>query len=82
MKEQFKKAPPTSPEEMLNWLDKESSISGTPHAQRSEALLKIKTKADRLPQWIKEIEEVLGTSVQSAVKREDEENLLISILKI
>ena len=25
-----------------------------------------------MPQWIKEIEEVLGTSVQSAVKREDE----------
>lgn len=60
---------------VLNWL-KETNMS-VPHAQRSEATIKIKFKnipeRNNFRQWIDKLENSLGTPVQAAVKREDEQ---------
>ncbi|MDE0151350.1 MAG: GTP cyclohydrolase FolE2 [Bdellovibrionales bacterium] len=73
VKDQFKKDAPNA-DQILNWLGKEQSIAGTAHAQRSQANIQIKTKQDEnyLSSVITDVEEVLATSVQVAVKREDE----------
>ena len=62
-------------EEVFDWLGKESSISATPHAQRSEAFIKVKSPQKNLSfvELINLGEEVLKTATQSAVKREDEQ---------
>ena len=63
-------------ESALAWLS-EKSFS-VPHSQRSEATVKLslqaggRSTADPLP-WIDWIESALGTPVQTAVKREDEQ---------
>lgn len=58
------------------WL-KENSLSATPHAQRSYADVKVKldtgTIAPEAVELIDMIESALKTSVQAAVKREDEQ---------
>ena len=63
--------------EVADWINKESSIVATPHAQRSEAHLKINPKdldESLLKGWIETLErKVLKTPVQTAVKREDEQ---------
>jgi len=71
IKDQFKK---DSPDQVSDWLGKERSIVGTAHAQRSRANIQIKTteNQNRLMTVIKEVEGVLATPVQVAVKREDE----------
>lgn len=73
VKDQFKKDSPSS-DQMLDWLGQEQSIAGTAHAQRSKASIQIKTKRDEnyLTSVITEVEKVLATPVQVAVKREDE----------
>ena len=62
-------------QEIMAWLGKESSISATPHAQKSCA--KITLQAEREEQslltLIDEVEKALGTPVQTAVKRADEQ---------
>ena len=56
------------------WLGQEQGISATPHGQRSHALVTMKvTSTPDLVQIIDQIEEALGTPVQAAVKREDEQ---------
>lgn len=64
-----------SKEEVLSWLS-EVSIS-TPHSQRSEARCELKFVPGRessTPEaWIDLVEKALGTPVQAAVKREDEQ---------
>lgn len=60
---------------MLEWLGREESICATPHSQRSKANVWIKTESDRFEfsNWVELLEECLKTPVQTAVKREDEQ---------
>ena len=64
-------------EDVTDWLDKSDSVAATPHAQRSQAYLKLLLKdfsLDQLEKWINTIEmKVLKTPVQTFVKREDEQ---------
>ena len=59
------------------WLDSEQGIMATPHSQRSRADLRLRLAADVL-HWpieslIDRAEAALGTPVQTAVRREDEQ---------
>ena len=60
---------------MYDWLGREQSISATPHAQKSRASIKLKVKEEKqtFVHLIDEVEAVLGTPVQTAVKKEDEQ---------
>jgi GTP cyclohydrolase I len=61
---------------VLAWLGSEQGIVATPHAQRSIAQLKVRFAADaplNLIRLLDEVEQSLGTPVQTAVKREDEQ---------
>ena len=60
---------------VFHWLGKEQSISATPHAQKSLVEIKIKVTEEKqsLIELINEVEKVLGTPVQTAVKKEDEQ---------
>lgn len=63
-------------EAVLAWLGSPSGIVATPHAQRSTASLRVKLAADvdfPLDDLIDRAEAALGTPVQTAVKREDEQ---------
>jgi GTP cyclohydrolase I len=64
-------------EDVADWLEQSDSIVATPHAQRSQAYLKLLPKdfsLDKLEEWIDTVEmKVLKTPVQTAVKREDEQ---------
>ena len=62
---------------MKTWLGAEEAIAGTPHAQRSIARLRIRLD-DTLESFpitalVDAAESVLATPVQTAVKREDEQ---------
>ncbi len=68
--------------EVSEWLSQEQSIVAVPHAQRSEANVKVKfapasaTSVGSLPApiaFIDLVEKALGTPVQAAVKRADEQ---------
>lgn len=63
--------------EILSWLGSAKGIVATPHSQRSMAILNLRlsTDADELPllSLINEAEAALGTAVQTAVKRADEQ---------
>lgn len=61
---------------VLAWLGSEKGIVATPHAQRSVARLRIRPVADagfHLIDLVDRVEQALGTPVQTAVKREDEQ---------
>jgi GTP cyclohydrolase I len=61
---------------VLAWLGSERGIVATPHAQRSVARLRIRTAIGagfHLIDLIDRVEHALGTPVQTAVKREDEQ---------
>ena len=62
-------------EKIYQWLGKEQSISATPHAQKSLADIKLKVKEEKqnLMELINEAEQILGTPVQTAVKKADEQ---------
>ena len=64
-------------QDVLNWLGSPSGIVATPHSQRSTARLKIRLASgcDELPilSLIDQAEAALGTAVQTAVKRADEQ---------
>ncbi len=64
-------------EAVLAWLGTEAAIDATPHSQRSKATLRVKLLPSfkELPfvELIDRIEAALGTPVQAAVKREDEQ---------
>jgi GTP cyclohydrolase I len=66
-----------SRDEVFNWLGKASSIIATPHAQRSYADIKVRLHEDPssfcILTLINLIEDCLKTVVQTAVKREDEQ---------
>lgn len=61
---------------MLAWLGSEQGIVATPHAQRSVAQLLVRFEqaaAFNLIGLLDRVEQALGTPVQTAVKREDEQ---------
>ncbi len=61
---------------VLAWLGSEQGILATPHAQRSVACLRVRPRPGaglRLIDLINRVEQALGTPVQTAVKREDEQ---------
>lgn len=62
---------------VLEWLGSSQGIVATPHSQRSQALVKVRLQNDlaSLPitELIDQIEASLGTAVQTAVKRADEQ---------
>lgn len=65
-----------SVDDVASWLEKEESIVATPHAQRSRAIVRLKIKDSVNVDFIKFIdllESTLKTPVQTAVKREDEQ---------
>ena len=72
IQEKFKQ---DQPKEVFEWLGKERSISATPHAQKSLADIKIKVQEEKQSfiELINEVENVLGTPVQTAVKKADEQ---------
>ncbi len=66
-----------SKEEVENWLRSENGTTATPHSQRSlaTALIKLDATQNAFPiyQLINTIEQAVKTPVQTAVKREDEQ---------
>ena len=62
-------------QKIFQWLGEESSISATPHAQKSQAFIKLKVKKEEqsFMALINEVEKTLGTPVQTAVKKVDEQ---------
>ncbi|MGH8158808.1 MAG: GTP cyclohydrolase FolE2 [Rhodanobacter sp.] len=72
----FDAARPLDHAAVLNWLGSEKGIVATPHAQRSVARLQVRF-ADGAPlnliALLDRVEQSLGTPVQTAVKREDEQ---------
>ena len=61
---------------VLAWLGSEQGIVATPHAQRSVACLRVRPETGsglHLIDLIDRVESSLGTPVQTAVKREDEQ---------
>ena len=68
-------SPHINKDKIFHWLGKEQSISATPHAQKSMAYVKLKVRKEEqsLIELIDEVESVLGTPVQTAVKKADEQ---------
>ena len=79
--ERFSRGEPIQFEDVDAFLSTEQGIVATPHSQRSVA--KVKTRlsenADDLPirALIESLEDAIGTPVQSAVKREDEQEFAL-----
>lgn len=75
--EDFAAAHPLSTQVVRDWLASPRGLAATPHAQRSRADVRVVLQPafDELPmaEWIDRIEAALGTPVQTAVKREDEQ---------
>jgi GTP cyclohydrolase I len=72
----FDPAQPLDHASVLTWLGSEHGIVATPHAQRSVARLRVRiAEGGRfdLIDLIDRVEQALGTPVQTAVKREDEQ---------
>lgn len=69
-------------EEVLEWLGSEQGVMATPHSQRSSAKLSLRLaeSAGSLPlrQVIDDVEAALGTPVQTAVKRVDEQAFAVA----
>ncbi|MDR6936345.1 MULTISPECIES: GTP cyclohydrolase FolE2 [unclassified Luteibacter] len=67
---------PLDRETILAWLGTEQGIVATPHAQRSTATIRVKPTGEgvfNLIGMIDNVENALGTPVQTAVKRADEQ---------
>ena len=68
---------PLQYEDVLTWLGSANGIVATPHSQRSSAELSIQLDANQstlpLTDLIDDVEAALGTAVQTAVKRADEQ---------
>jgi GTP cyclohydrolase I len=73
----FAAAHPLSTQVVGEWLASERGLAATPHAQRSRAEIRVEldVSLDELPvaDLIDRAEAALGTPVQTAVKREDEQ---------
>ena len=72
-----------SPHQVANWLLSPAGMPATPHAQRSRARLELVLAVTRddavlpLSDWIDVCEEALQTSVQTAVRRLDEQEFAL-----
>ncbi|USN47984.1 MAG: GTP cyclohydrolase I FolE2 [Pseudobdellovibrionaceae bacterium] len=85
IQDQFKKdfgaSKQVTAEAVMEWLGQESSIVATPHAQRSWADFKVgltEQAWNSSPvQFIDDLEKVLVTAVQAAVKRQDEQEFAL-----
>lgn len=66
---------PLNRDEIRQWLGSSNGIVATPHSQRSLAKLQVRLAGDgiRLAELIDQAEAALGTAVQTAVKRADEQ---------
>ena len=66
---------PLNRDEVRQWLGSSNGIVATPHSQRSLAKLQVRLAGDdiRLAELIEQAEAALGTAVQTAVKRADEQ---------
>lgn len=68
---------PLSVEAVRDWLASPRGLAGTPHAQRSRADVTVRLRPDfeqlPVPALVDALEGALGTPVQTAVKREDEQ---------
>jgi GTP cyclohydrolase I len=80
MQDEFRKIfkePSVHVADVLSWLSTPASIVASPHSQRSEAIVHFTIDpSESIPSalsLIDEIEAALGTPVQAAVKREDEQ---------
>ena len=75
--EDFAAAQPLSTAVVRDWLASERGLAATPHAQRSRAKVRVELRQsfDGLPvaALVDLLEAALGTPVQAAVKREDEQ---------
>ena len=75
--EDFAGLRPLSNDAVRDWLESERGLAATPHAQRSRAEIRVELKPsfDELPllALVDAVEAALGTPVQTAVKREDEQ---------
>lgn len=64
-------------EGVAQWLSSAEGIVATPHSQRSTAFLQVRMKSEQVDLPIREVidqcESALGTAVQTAVKRADEQ---------
>jgi len=73
----FGGAPSLGVDEVAQWLASERGMAATPHAQRSQARVRVELRPqfDELPlvALVDALETSLGTPVQTAVKREDEQ---------
>jgi GTP cyclohydrolase I len=73
----FAVARPLSTEVVRDWLASERGLAATPHAQRSRAEVRVELRHsfDEMPvaALVDALEAALGTPVQTAVKREDEQ---------
>ena len=73
----FADARALSADAVRDWLASERGLAATPHAQRSRAEMRVELKPafDELPlrSLVDAVEAALGTPVQTAVKREDEQ---------
>lgn len=73
----FDASPALSVDAVHDWLASERGLAATPHAQRSRASVRVELRPqfDELPlvPLVDAIEAVLGTPVQTAVKRVDEQ---------
>ncbi|RKQ96997.1 GTP cyclohydrolase I [Kushneria sinocarnis] len=74
--ERFRETPLTH-EAVHDWLGSEQGVPATPHSQRSQAHLSLQLERTLevlpLPAIIDGVEEALGTALQTAVKRVDEQ---------
>jgi GTP cyclohydrolase I len=74
--EDFPAGDPPSHATVMAWLGSERGMAATPHAQRSVAHVRVRLVPDapiNLIALIDRVEHSLGTAVQTAVKREDEQ---------
>ena len=75
--EDFAGLRPLSNDMVRDWLASDRGLAATPHAQRSRAEVRVELKPafDELPlhALVDAVETALGTPVQTAVKREDEQ---------
>jgi GTP cyclohydrolase I len=75
--EDFAVAHPLSTQVVRDWLASERGLAATPHAQRSRAEIRLDLQPSfeqlSIADWVDRAEAALGTPVQTAVKREDEQ---------
>lgn len=77
----FEQSNPVEPQQVKQWLGSSQGVVATPHGQRSKADVTVRLSANLsdfpLTALIDRIEQSLATPVQTAVKREDEQEFAL-----